>query len=141
MLSKKDGYYIWNKGDTESLSPHFKTSEFSCQCSHKECIEQKASIDLINKLENLRGNAGFPLQVTSGFRCAAHQKELGESGLETAKGLSQHELGNAADIRCNSLTSAELTVKAEPLFACIGVARRFVHVDLRPGPKRWSYSY
>ena len=138
----ENGYYIWNKNESGKLTPNFNLEEFQCQCSYPECVEQKASVELMDRLERVRGNAGFPLAITSGFRCAAHQKALAETpGVETAVGLSQHELGNAADVRCNSLTGAELTLKAQDIFTSLGVARRFVHMDLRPGYRRWSYSY
>lgn len=139
---RQDGnYYIWNKGEKEALSANLSTSEFSCQCKYSDCIEQKADVELINKLQLIRDWIKLPLKITSGYRCSKHQKDLGESGIQTAKGLSQHELGKAADIKCSSLTSGELAQKAENFFQAIGIANSFVHVDLRgPEKRRWSYT-
>lgn len=130
------------------LSSNFHTSEFSCHCTYPECQAQRVSKDLIHRLDNVRRDLNLPIIVTSGFRCAAKQKDLQADGAETAKGVSQHELGEAADIRITMVgvdTILGLHATCLKYFNALGLANTFVHVDTRPahadGTKRfWSYS-
>lgn len=136
----EDSYYRWKKGQIEQLSVHFTTSEFSCQCHHPECIDQKVAIELIEKLEQVRVLLDEPMTITSGYRCEKHQKELGLQGKETAKKLSQHELGRAADIMAHDFNM--LKIHCEKEFKAIGYSKRFLHVDLRSDRTRlWKYNY
>lgn len=140
-MKQESGYYLWNKGEKLALSANLNTSEFSCQCKHTDCIEQKVDIELIKKLQSIRDWISLPLKVTSGYRCAKHQEDLRKAGVETATSVSQHELGKAADIKCTSLTTGELAQKAEKFFDAIGVSNSFVHVDMRSDKKRrWGYT-
>lgn len=141
----ENGYYIWSKGDKLDLSPHFKTSEFSCKCSHDDCIEQKVAIELIDRLEKIRVASKSRMEITSGYRCSKHQEDIRKSGISTVVAKkSQHELGNAADIKLLSLTVPNSLPFILVFFDSVGFARNFTHVDLRPtradGTKRtWNY--
>jgi uncharacterized protein YcbK (DUF882 family) len=151
MMLIENGYYVWNKGERHKLSQFFSTHEFDCQCSNKECVKQKISVDLIDKLNLVRIESKSPLYITSGFRCKAHQTSLREQlnkGKKTltvvAAQTSQHELGNAADISPRLITIAKLRTIVEQVFDTIGLAKTFLHVDTRPkkqdGTKRlWDY--
>lgn len=75
-MTKIDGYYIWKKGERAKLSEYFSTSEFDCQCHHDTCVEQRISVDLINKLDLVRIESNSPIYITSGFRCSRHQQDL-----------------------------------------------------------------
>lgn len=131
-------YVIWHRGEVKQLSKHFTSSEFSCPCSHRTCTLQKISAVLVENLETIRQSLGVPMKITSGYRCPAYQAELKARGYETATGVSQHELGNAADVRCPE-KHTELVSLCEGLFDAVGVARSFVHVDTRAGKRRWTY--
>jgi uncharacterized protein YcbK (DUF882 family) len=96
------------------------------------------------KLELLRRRLGFPLPVTSGFRCVVHNAEVG--GGE----LSAHLEGRAADIAIEGARAVELVRAALGMgFTGIGLrqhgGRRFVHLDDcgdspdRPRPRIWTY--
>jgi uncharacterized protein YcbK (DUF882 family) len=147
----ENGYFIWNKGEREKLSEYFSTNEFDCLCHYNDCVEQRISKDLINKLTLVRIENKGPLYVTSGFRCGNHQQDLrnqlnkGKSNLTVvASKVSQHELGNAADISPRIGTIAKLRSIVESVFDNIGLAKTFLHVDIRPkkqdGSKRiWNY--
>lgn len=136
----ENGYIIWLKGENKVLSPHFKTAEFTCNCIFKGCDEQRLSGELLNRLERLRVAFGKPIDITSGYRCKAYQDHLRASGHETAKGVSSHELGNAVDIRPLHLKDLpDLCFVVPKEFSSIGTARTFIHVDIRPGIRRWSY--
>ena len=67
---------------------HFNLSEFRCP----DCGETKVSTSLVCWLDILRSVIGVPLIVTSGYRCAKHNEEVGGSR------SSRHLIGCAADI-------------------------------------------
>jgi zinc D-Ala-D-Ala carboxypeptidase len=139
MALKLDGvFYTWSKGTDEPISSHFRSSEFECDCSYA-CGEQRVAKLLIDKLERIREHIGQPLIITSGYRCSRHQAELRSLGFQTAKTTSQHELGKAADVRCAHLTT--LYPLCEKEFKAIGMAKTFLHLDLRDDKvRRWTYA-
>lgn len=132
----------YQKGSNAILSTHFKSSEFDCKCP--QCTETKIDSDLITLLEKIRENTG-PLKITSGYRCSHYQTELRLRGYETAVGVSQHELGRAADVtgEDTEYSGAQLEQLARNAgFKAVGVGRSWVHVDLRnEKERRWTYSY
>jgi uncharacterized protein YcbK (DUF882 family) len=134
-----EGVLRWSRGENPQLSPNFWAKEFACACGI--CQSQRVSIALLSKLEELRARISAPIEVTSGFRCSRYQHVLKQRGIQTAKLLSQHEVGNAADIR--SVDMALLRTAAQVLFAnqAIGDAPSFLHVDTRSDkPRRWVYA-
>ncbi len=139
-MTIKDGYYIWTNGDKDSINQYFNVSEFSCQCKHKECLEQRISVDLVTRLTTLREAVGKPLRVTSGFRCKAHQDDLRASNVNTVVSTqSQHELGNAADVQFRQLKVDDWTLETKKLFFTIGLSSTFLHLDTRPLKADGSY--
>lgn len=131
-MKQENGYFIWNKGEVTPLSDHFGTQEFSCHCENKDCIEQRVSEDLINRLEWLRAASNGTLHINSGFRCEKYQQELEKSGANTVVAKnSQHCLGNAADIASSPLQPLQLLVLIKHKFNAYGIARNWIHVDLR----------
>ena len=79
--------------DNTQISPHFNAQEFRCKCGMEHDFQ--IDDDLISKLEALYAALNCSkIIVTSGFRCAAHDKAVKGSG------TGQHTLGNAADICC-----------------------------------------
>ena len=131
-------YYSWTKGEDIELSPHFRSGEFSCQCAHSDCVLQTVSMDLIDKLERVRVEVGRPIKVTSGFRCAKHQAELVAGNRVKTVPNSTHQLGHAADISCAQMTPLMEACRKE--FKAIGIAKTFLHVDLRDDKvRRWTY--
>jgi uncharacterized protein YcbK (DUF882 family) len=128
----------WKRGELLELSAHFKSTEFNCHCM--KCDQQMIDSLLIHNLENMRAAVGA-IQVTSGYRCQAYQRQLAADGHETAKGISQHELGRAADIRPYKLgIMADFEQQAARYFKAIGIAETWLHVDLRSDKvRRWRY--
>ena len=90
-------------------------------------------------LETIRTDLEQPITISSGYRCEQYQQQLRASGYETAQGVSQHELGNAADMRASSM--GELLLLCKRYFLSVGAARNFIHVDIRTDkPRLWAYS-
>ena len=111
---------------------YFDISEFDCQETGKNHMSE----GFINKLDELREACGFPFTINSGYRDPSHSAERKKASTGT------HSLGIAADIRIhNGADRYTIVQKALELgFTGIGVAKTFVHVDLREStPVIWSY--
>ena len=136
-------HIYFEKDVKQSLSSHFLSTELQCQCKYKSCVEQKISQDLLDKLEIVRNKYGKPLKITSAYRCEKHQAYLRKSGIQTAVNKSQHELGNAVDVRPLGMSEDnmdELFELLETEFQAIGIAKNFYHVDVRSDKtRRWDY--
>lgn len=141
-----DKFYYWNKDEKkEFLGKFFNIKEFSCQCDYEDCIEQKISKELIEKLDKLREACGCPLRITSGYRCGKHQNDLRNRGVNTVVAKkSSHEDGLAADVVCHGRLYGEFLQLADLFFDNVGLGINFLHLDVRPrkadGTKRrWKY--
>jgi uncharacterized protein YcbK (DUF882 family) len=134
-------YYSWKKDGSFILpSGYFQSHEFTCHCLHPECVDQKISAHLVDLLNAVRKTLGSPIQITSGYRCHQHQLDLASKGFETAKGISQHELGNASDIVGDNMHSLSIIILSLNYFKAIGFSKRFIHIDLRSDKeRRWYY--
>lgn len=140
MIKASSGYYRWKKGDKLKINDYFSTSEFSCQCKHVDCVDQKISEDLIQRLSELRESKNTPLTVTSGFRCKKHQEDIRNSGVSTVVAkVSQHELGNAADVKFKTLTIDQWIDDAKKKFSYIGIASTFLHLDTRQAKEKGTF--
>jgi zinc D-Ala-D-Ala carboxypeptidase len=122
------------------LSAHFQEDEFRCSCPLHKNGTEPVPIDprLIELLEDIRGYAGIPLVITSGYRCPAHNEEAG------GKSTSAHQTGEAADIFVSG--SIDRFKLLEAAFMCgvkrIGVGKDFLHVDVSltlPQEVAWGY--
>ena len=115
------------------LTKNFLLSEFICPCGcHHDGVPM--DVGFMMKLQKVRDIYGKPMIVNSGYRCPAHNAAV--KGSPT----SQHMLGLAADIQCDSFNDRYALVNAA--FAVgmrgIGVYQSFVHLDSRYGePSLW----
>lgn len=114
------------------LTPHFRVREFCCKDGSDEIL-----IDgkLPKLLEQIRVWAEAPVNITSAYRTASHNRKVGG-----ATG-SYHVRGQAADIVVTGKTSAEVARFAQAVGAggvgCY-TAQRFVHVDTRATEYYWK---
>jgi len=74
--------------DDIQLTTNFRLSEFYCPC----CGKAKISTALPRLLQQIRDEVGEPLTISSGYRCAKHNAEVG--GVPN----SDHTKGLAVDI-------------------------------------------
>lgn len=142
------------------VTKNFTLEEFFCKC---DACKKKAPpkdvqaniIKLIHELQPERDRAQIPFNVNCGYRCKAHNEEVG--GVSN----SVHMTGLAADITIGNLTSEQMFefmsgIKAT--FATSGMKPKrkfkgvgyypptpkrgpFVHVDLglmHPRPNTWK---
>lgn len=127
------------------LSPNFKESEFRCRCREKGytgpafCgggVGSGIHPLLISQLQRLRDELGLPINVSSGYRCPAYNKEVDGAS------SSQHMRGTAADIYVYGMPAGKVIAVIERLNLFIGRGlypdQNFVHVDVRSGKvTRW----
>jgi len=111
---------------------YFKITDFDCQ----ETGENQMSEAFIHRLDELREACGFPFYITSGYRSKDHSIEKAKSK------PGMHATGLAADIAVQGGVQRRLLAeKALELgFGGVGVAKGFVHVDIRDTtPVLWCY--
>ena len=120
---------------------YFSKEELSC----RHCGEYKFDEGFLELLNGIREECGFPLPVTSGYRCPKHPIEAAK------KRPGAHSSGRAVDIK----VSGERAHKLVSVALAMGVPRigvkqksgseiydRFIHLDwdiTLPGPAIWSY--
>lgn len=111
---------------------HFTEDEFKCKC----CGAVDMDRHFIRCLDMARAHAGIPFVITSGYRCAHHNKEVGGAA------LSAHMDGFAADIAVSS-ASARFKILHTLLrfgFKRIGIYKTWIHADMhshRPQEVAW----
>lgn len=126
---------VYTYGDKTQISAHFKACEFQCKCSGKHDFPLDTA--LIEKLEKLYSALNCSaINVSSGFRCLAHDKAVGGSG------TGQHIHGKAADICCigqdgKTIDNRLVCIAAQDI-GFTGIARiagngTYTHVDTRSG--------
>jgi|TARA_Y100000289_G_scaffold9532_1_gene8632 uncharacterized protein YcbK (DUF882 family) len=111
---------------------YFKKEDFNCQ----ETGDNEIQDEFVHRLDELREACGFPFIVTSGYRSPKHSIEARKSKPGT------HAQGIAADIRVSGGAQRRLVVEKalEMGFNGVGVAKTFVHVDIRTTtPVLWCY--
>ena len=119
------------------LSEHFSEKEFQCHCG--KCTMPTIAPELLEVLEQLRSEFTATVQITSGYRCHAHNKAVGG-----AKD-SQHCHGIAADIKVFNkikqqmppdIIYAYLNTRYQDKYG-IGKYEAWTHIDTRAVKARW----
>ena len=105
---------------------YFKPSEFDSPDEQGSGAENMKE-DFVRLLDELRSLIGKPVIVTSGFRTATLNSEIGGAP------RSKHLGGMAADVKVKDRNEAiKMGIKAASVgFKGIGVYDRHVHLDLR----------
>jgi zinc D-Ala-D-Ala carboxypeptidase len=131
----------WNKEQW----PNFSFNEVKCtHCGACDIDEQ-----MMDSLQGLRQALGFPLTMTSVYRCPRHPNEVSKERPGT------HTMGKACDIACSHTEAFLILSRADAHgFTGIGISqkgdpsKRFIHLDIAneadldqraPRPTVWSY--
>lgn len=116
---------------------YFKREEFAC----RHCGQNEIKDAFVDRLDKLRAAVGFPLRVTSGYRCPLYNSKVASTGPD-----GPHTTGRAADILVDRERALAVVREALKLgFTGFGIqqkgATRYVHLDdLEAGrPTIWSY--
>ena len=125
------------------MTPHFLKRELACKCGCGRLPQQS----FMDKVENLRMRAGFPMPVSSAMRCPEYNAKKSSTG-----GWGPHTTGRAIDILVSGSRAFELMRLAMTSgFTGVGVNQkgphdqRFIHLDdlpdaeKQPRPAPWSY--
>lgn len=128
----------YDRGRSKAVTANFASAEFDCKGKSCRCTATRLDSRLARKLQMLRRLTGRPVTVTSGNRCASHNRDVG--GASSSNHLNTK--GQAADIVVAGLTPAQIARLAQEIgFRGIGrydgTAGRFVHVDVRSKPYFW----
>ena len=122
-----------------SLYKNFTKNELACNCN--ECNEEGCKEELVQKLQELRDEVGFPIRLSSAYRCGKWNKKVG------GHPNSAHKEGLAVDILCSGEKALIIVETALKLgWVGCGVSQRrgqkFVHLDLKKTKTRriWSYA-
>lgn len=114
---------------------YFKPTEFACKCG---CGDNVMDEDFLKRIDQARDFAGTPFKITSGKRCAKHNKAVKGSP------SSSHLTGLAVDIAAP--TSSNKYDIVNSLIDCgfnrIGIGSTFVHVDADESKAQnviWTY--
>lgn len=80
--------------------PFVKISEWQCPHCGKYPLNAPWTFDLIQKFIDIRLVYAKPINITSGWRCFPHQKELILKGYKAVI-ISPHLFGSALDLACD----------------------------------------
>lgn len=126
----------YTKGKAVQLSTNFKSTEFDCHGSGC-CAQTKIDDDLVKYVQKIRDHFGKSVNVSSGYRCETHNKNIGGAT------NSKHSKGQAADIYISGVAPAEIAKYAESI-GILGIGLyetdkdgHFVHVDTRTTKSFW----
>jgi len=125
------------------LSPHFSLAQLTySETAEHDGIDNTPPPEVLGNLERLalgledvQALLGAPLEISSGYRCAALNEVVGGSV------TSQHLLGQAADIACTAFGSPmevarAIQASAIPFDQCILEYGRWVHLSFSDAPRR-----
>ena len=114
--------YDWSK------SWHFRAVEFNCTCGADATCKMDSV--LLRRLDIAREISAVPFYITSGYRTAAHNIEVGGAV------LSSHVDGKAADILTPDVHTKAIVLDAliRAGFERIGIYKRHIHVDCADRP-------
>ena len=128
-----NAYSCAKEGGTR-LSRNFTVREFACRDGSDPVFVDS---DLVALLQAVRDHFKKPVNISSAYRTAAHNRAVGGAA------CSQHLYGRAADIRISGVSVEQLAACAEALLLDTGGIGRypgkgFVHVDVRKAKSRWT---
>lgn len=122
----------------KNITENFKYSELICPCCSRLVINDKLYKHM-ELLQQMRDMLGFSIVINSGYRCKAHNDDVGGS-------VSSQHMEFATDCRPSYSNGFKQRLKkmyelAEKLgFDGIGKYETFIHCDLRGKSKkaRWN---
>ena len=123
-----------------ALYKNFSEDELACNCN--KCGRSECKEELVAKLQLLRDEVGFPIRLSSPFRCRDWNAKVG------GHPRSSHMEGLAVDCLVDGERALKLIEAAIRLgFSGVGVSQKgkgqkFIHLDIKETPTKriWSYA-
>ncbi len=114
--------------------PHFKPAELACRCAGRGCRGAYwHDPKFLDALEALQATVSRRLRINSGHRCAVWNALVGGAP-------DSHHRRIAVDIALRGHDRAALRAAAQAAgFTGIGLARSYIHLDMRTRPATWIY--
>jgi zinc D-Ala-D-Ala carboxypeptidase len=128
---------------------NFSNEELRCKCGHCDSNWRYMDASFMDDVQKLRDDLGFPVIVTSAYRCLQHPIEAKKRKRGT------HTYGAAIDIGCSGPMAFHILAQifagihsGRYSFTGVGVQQRgdsrFIHVDNSSSgeftrPTLWSY--
>lgn len=125
--------YNKNESSNKQLSKNFQVCEFACNDGSNVVIIDPL---LVWILQNVRDYFGKPVHITSAYRTASHNADIGGAS------NSMHTYGMAADFIVDGVEACDVQSYLEsvmPGTGGIGKADDYTHVDTRAEMSRWTY--
>ena len=120
----------YNMNESQRLSENFRTGEFGCKCGR--CKTALIDDVLAAQLQAIRNHFGKPVNITSGYRCASHNKAVGGDP------NSSHMQGMAADIVVTGVKPKAVAQFAESMgIVRVGLYDGFVHIGSGSVKRFW----
>lgn len=122
---------------------YFKDTELKCKCGTCGSTGGEMDLEFMRKLDSIREKCGFPLVVTSAYRCPKHNELTSSTGLS-----GPHTTGRAIDIavdrgKAYTFLFWSLTMGMKGVGLSQKGENRFIHVDdlddRQPRPTIWTY--
>lgn len=112
---------------SDYITGHFRRKEFACGCG---CGLDNVDLRLVFMLQRIRTVRGAPLRITSGCRCAAHNKSVG-GAKQSAHLPDESGVCHAADVVCDTCADRFAVVSAalKAGITRIGIYKSHVHLD------------
>lgn len=103
----------------------FTLQELRCPCGKCNSTGEEMNVDFMDKVENMRLEAGFPFIVSSAYRCPQHNSEVKGSASKSA-----HTFGKGMDIVAKGF-NAYMLIKLAYKYGMtgIGIYKTHVHID------------
>ncbi len=125
---------------------YFEPGEFACRCGDCDSDGREMDLNFVAALDELRRRFGFPIVITSGYRCPAYNRVVSTTGFD-----GPHTTGRAADIGISGERAFHLMQQCTLGGWMTGIGlnqtgsheKRFIHLDDldgdRPRPRVWTY--
>ena len=124
---------------------YFKAHEFACKCGECDSDGNEMDPHFMSMLNQLRERFGFPLVITSGYRCPAYNERISTTGRD-----GPHTTGRAADLHVVGKDAFRLVQQCGLGDWMLGIGihqrgphqGRFIHLDdLTHDGRPWIWTY
>lgn len=114
--------------------------KLACACGHEQCDKRAVKQEVLDMVQKVRDDYGYPMVITSGGRCHKHPNEV-----QRAK-PADHQKCQAVDVKVTGLTMAMrlMAIATKHGFNAFGISLKdnFIHLGYRPEQdtfSTWTY--